>query len=70
MKMNSPLEIRKVRLRGLGGPAACGIPKRLRVRNRDDPAPARRPRLTRAGEALFVPRPGARQGFPQSLRRL
>jgi hypothetical protein len=25
-RMNSPLEIRKVRLRGLGGPALCGIP--------------------------------------------
>jgi hypothetical protein len=25
--MNSPLERRKVRLRGLGGPAACGIPR-------------------------------------------
>jgi hypothetical protein len=24
--MNSPLESRKVRLRGLGGPAACGVP--------------------------------------------
>jgi hypothetical protein len=24
--MNSPLENRKVRLRGLGGPAVCGIP--------------------------------------------
>ena len=24
--MNSPLENRKVRLRGLGGPAACGVP--------------------------------------------
>jgi hypothetical protein len=24
--MNSPLESRKVRLRGLGGPAVCGIP--------------------------------------------
>jgi len=24
--MNSPLEVRKVRLRGLGGPAACGVP--------------------------------------------
>jgi hypothetical protein len=25
-RMNSPLEIRKVHLRGLGGPAVCGIP--------------------------------------------
>jgi acetyl esterase/lipase len=25
-RMNSPLEIRKVRLRGLGGPAVCGVP--------------------------------------------
>jgi len=25
-RMNSPLEHRKVRLRGLGGPAACGVP--------------------------------------------
>jgi hypothetical protein len=25
--MNSPLEHRKVRLRGLGGPAACGFPR-------------------------------------------
>jgi hypothetical protein len=24
--MNSPLEIRKVRLRGLGGQAVCGVP--------------------------------------------
>jgi hypothetical protein len=24
--MNSPLENRKVRLRGLGGPAVCGVP--------------------------------------------
>ena len=26
-RMNSPLENRKVRLRGLGGPAMCGIPR-------------------------------------------
>jgi hypothetical protein len=25
-RMNSPLEKRKVRLRGLGGPAVCGVP--------------------------------------------
>ena len=25
-RMNSPLENRKVRLRGLGGPTACGVP--------------------------------------------
>jgi hypothetical protein len=25
-RMNSPLENRKVRLRGLGGPAVCGVP--------------------------------------------
>jgi hypothetical protein len=24
-RMNSPLEIRKVRLRGLGGPTVCGV---------------------------------------------
>jgi hypothetical protein len=33
--MNSPLEIRKVRLRGLGGLAACGGLWHLRVRNRE-----------------------------------
>jgi hypothetical protein len=26
-RMNSPLEIRKVRLRGLGGMAVCGVPR-------------------------------------------
>ena len=26
-RMNSPLESRKVRLRGLGGPAVCGVPR-------------------------------------------
>jgi hypothetical protein len=31
--MNSPLENRKVRLRGLGGPAACGVPRIRAVRN-------------------------------------
>jgi hypothetical protein len=25
--MNSPLEKHEVRLRGLGGPAACGVPR-------------------------------------------
>jgi hypothetical protein len=25
-RMNSPLESRKVRLRGLGGPVVCGVP--------------------------------------------
>jgi hypothetical protein len=24
--MNSPLQLRKARLRGFGGPAACGVP--------------------------------------------
>jgi hypothetical protein len=38
--MNSPLEIRKVRLRGLGGPAVYGVPRTRRVRNRDEPSRA------------------------------
>jgi hypothetical protein len=49
-RMNSPLELREVRLRGLHG-LARGQP-------------------VGAGEALFVSRLGARQGFPLSQRRL
>jgi hypothetical protein len=37
-RMNSPLEIRKVRLRGLGGPEACGVPGHRCVRNRESGA--------------------------------
>ena len=55
-RMNSPLEIREVRLRGLSGTVECHA---AGTQHRGS-----------AVEALFASRVSARQGLPQSQRRL
>ena len=74
-RMNSPLEIRKVRLRGLGGPAVCGIPRTCASATRPNPSELR-PLTARAGAAgsghrsdgLFAP-PVPMQELPATLNR-
>src|SRR5688500_5747168 len=55
-RMNSPLESRKVRLRGLGGLAVCGV-------SRTCVSATVRAVLTRAGEARFGERERAETGL-------
>jgi hypothetical protein len=65
--MNSPQQTHEVRLRGLEDVGFGDEVVHVVMHPVDA---ARRAVPARAGEALFVPRLGARQGFPLSQRRL